>query len=141
MHAQRARSELSYTDICSRLDIRYKGDFSTPAAAWMKLDRAFQQRKESRFQWSDRLNSIGDSIFRLDVSGKTQSSRDWSRSFALRLIIGMRGSKRWSRVFLKLWKRLKKASGGITTSRGRLITIAPNGLVPMYGDGHRKGKE
>ena len=47
-----------------------RGIFSTPAAAWMKLDQAFQQRNESLFQWSDRLNRIGDSIFRLDVGGR-----------------------------------------------------------------------
>ena len=52
------------------MESRYEGDFSTPAAAWMKLDQAFQQRKESLFQWSGRLNRIGDSILRLDVSGR-----------------------------------------------------------------------
>ena len=36
----------------------------------MKLDQAFQQGNESLFQWSDRLNRIGDSIFRLDVGGR-----------------------------------------------------------------------
>ena len=40
-----------------------RGDFSTPVAAWIKLDQAFQQHKESIFQWSDHLNRIGDSIF------------------------------------------------------------------------------
>ena len=35
-----------------------------------KNDPCFQQRTESLFQWSDRLNRIGDSIFRLDVSGR-----------------------------------------------------------------------
>ena len=70
MYAQRAKGDLSFKEICSRLESRYEGDFSTPAAAWMKLDKAFQQRNESLFQWSDRLNRIGDSIFRLDVSGR-----------------------------------------------------------------------
>ena len=70
MYAQRAKGELGFHEICSRLESRYEGDFSTPAAAWMKLDQAFQQRNESLFQWSDRLNRIGDSIFRLDVGGR-----------------------------------------------------------------------
>ena len=70
MYAQRAKGELSFHEICSRLESRYEGDFSTPAAAWMKLDQAFQQRNETLFQWSDRLNRIGDSIFRLDVGGR-----------------------------------------------------------------------
>ena len=70
MYAQRAKGELNFHEICSRLESRYEGDFSTPAAAWMKLDQAFQQRNESLFQWSDRLNRIGDSIFRLDVGGR-----------------------------------------------------------------------
>ena len=70
MYAQRAKGELSFHKICSRLESRYEGDFSTPAAAWMKLDQAFQQRNETLFQWSDRLNRIGDSIFRLDVGGR-----------------------------------------------------------------------
>ena len=52
------------------MESRYEGDFNTPAAAWIKFDQAFQQRAESLFQWSDRLNSIGDSIFRLDVGGR-----------------------------------------------------------------------
>ena len=34
------------------------------------LDQAFQQQTESLFQWSDCLNKIGDSIFRLDVGGR-----------------------------------------------------------------------
>ena len=59
MYAQRAKGELGFHEICSRLESRYGGDFSTPAAAWMKLDQAFQQRNESLFQWSDRLNRIG----------------------------------------------------------------------------------
>ena len=71
MYAQRAKGELGFHEICSRLESRYEGDFSTPAAAWMKLDQAFQQRNESLFQWSDRLNRIGDSIFRLDVGGRS----------------------------------------------------------------------
>ena len=62
--------ELSFQEICSRLESRYEGDFSSPAAAWIKLDQAFQQWTESLFQWSDRLNKIGDSIFRLDVGGR-----------------------------------------------------------------------
>ena len=70
MYAQRAKGRLDFHEICSRLESRYEGDFSTPAAAWMKLDQAFQQRNESLFQWSDRLNRIGDSIFRLDVGGR-----------------------------------------------------------------------
>ena len=71
MYAQRAKGELSFKEICSRLESPYEGDFSTPAAAWMKLDQAFQQRNESLFQWSDRLNRIGDSIFRLGVGGRS----------------------------------------------------------------------
>ena len=47
-----------------------QGGFSTHAARWMKLDKAFQHQKESLFQWADRLNVIGDSIFKLDVSGR-----------------------------------------------------------------------
>ena len=70
MYAQRARGDLSFKEICSRFEIRYEGDFSTPAAAWMKLDQAFQQRNETLFQWSDRLDRIGDFILRLDVSGR-----------------------------------------------------------------------
>ena len=70
IYAQRAKGELSFKEICSRLESQYEGDFSTSAAAWVKLDQAFQQRKESLFQWSDRLNRVGDSIFRLDVSGR-----------------------------------------------------------------------
>ena len=62
--------ELSFKEICRRLESRYEGDFSSPAAAWIKLDQAFQQQTESLFQWSDRLNKIGDSIFRLDVGGR-----------------------------------------------------------------------
>ena len=50
MYAQRARGELSFKEICSRLESRYEGDFSIPDVAWMKLDQAFQQRKESLFQ-------------------------------------------------------------------------------------------
>ena len=70
MYAQRAMGELSFKEICSRLESQYEGDFSTPPAAWIKLDQAFQQRTESLFQWFHRLNSIGDSIFRLDVGGR-----------------------------------------------------------------------
>ena len=70
MYAQRIKGELSFQEICSRLESRYEADFSSPAAAWIKLDKAFQQRTESLFQWSDRLNKIGDSIFRLDVGGR-----------------------------------------------------------------------
>ena len=70
MYAQRVKGELSFQEICSRLESRYEGDFSSPAAAWIKLDQAFQQRTESLFQWSDRLNKVGDSIFRLDVGGR-----------------------------------------------------------------------
>ena len=70
VYGLRAKGELGFHEICSRLESRYEGDFSTPAAAWMKLDQAFQQRNESLFQWSDRLNRIGDSIFRLDVGGR-----------------------------------------------------------------------
>ena len=33
MYAQRDRGELSFKEICSRLESRYEGDFSTPAAA------------------------------------------------------------------------------------------------------------
>ena len=36
MYAQRARGELSFKEISSRLESRYKGDFSTPDAVWMK---------------------------------------------------------------------------------------------------------
>ena len=70
MRAQQISGDLSFKEICSRLESRYEGDFSTPAAAWSKLDQAFQQREESLFHWSDRLNSIGDSIFRVDISGR-----------------------------------------------------------------------
>ena len=70
MCAQRVWGELSFKEICSRLESRYEGDFSTPAAAWSKLGQAFQQREESLLHWSDRLNRIGDSIFRLDISGR-----------------------------------------------------------------------
>ena len=70
MYVQRVHGEVSFKEICSRLESRYEGDFSTPAAAWSKLDQAFQQREESLFHWSDRLNSIGDSIFRVDISGR-----------------------------------------------------------------------
>ena len=70
MYAQRPRGELIFRDTCGRLERRYEGDFSTPTAAWMKLDEAFQQRKESLLQWAYRLNSIGDSIFKLDVNGR-----------------------------------------------------------------------
>ena len=70
MYAQRAKGELSFQEICSRLESRYEGDFSTPAGAWIKLDQAFQQRTESLFQWSDRINKIGYSIFRLGVGGR-----------------------------------------------------------------------
>ena len=75
MHAQRVRGELSFKEICSRLESRYEGDFSTPAAAWSKLDQVFQQREESLFHWSDRLNSIGDSIFRVDIRGRNSIER------------------------------------------------------------------
>ena len=71
LYAQRAKGDLSFKEICSRLESRYEGDFSMPAAAWMELDQAFQQRNESLFQWSDRLNRIGDSISRLDVGGRS----------------------------------------------------------------------
>ena len=70
MYAQRVHGELSFQDICRRLETQYEGDFSTPAAAWSKLGQAFQQREESLFHWYDRLNSIGDSIFRVDISGR-----------------------------------------------------------------------
>ena len=70
LYVQRVHGDLSFKEICSRLESRYDGDFSTPAAAWSKLDQAFQQREESLFHWSDRLNSIGDSIFRVDISGR-----------------------------------------------------------------------
>ena len=70
MYAQRARGKLSFNEMCSGLESRYEGDFSTPDAAWMKLGQVFQQRKESLFQWSERLNRIEESIFRLDVSGR-----------------------------------------------------------------------
>ena len=70
VYAQRAKGDLSFKEICSRLESRYEGDFSTSAAAWMELDQAFQQRNESLIQWFDRLNRIGDSSFRLDVSGR-----------------------------------------------------------------------
>ena len=70
MYAQRIHGELSFQEICRRLERRYEGDFSSPAAAWIKLDQAVQQQTESLYQWSDRLNKIGDSIFRLDVGGR-----------------------------------------------------------------------
>ena len=70
MRAQQISGDLSFKEICSRLESRYEGDFSTPAAAWSKLGQAFQQREESLFHWYDRLNSIVDSIFRVDISGR-----------------------------------------------------------------------
>ena len=70
MYAQRIHGELSFQEICRRLERRYEGDFSSPASAWIKLDQAVQQQTESLYQWSDRLNKIGDSIFRLDVGGR-----------------------------------------------------------------------
>ena len=70
MYAQRIHGELSFQEICRRLERRYEGDFSSPAAAWIKLDQAVQQQTESLYQWSDSLNKIGDSIFRLDVGGR-----------------------------------------------------------------------
>ena len=47
MYTQRALGELSFRDMCRRLERRYEGDFRTPAAAWKKLDEALQQQKES----------------------------------------------------------------------------------------------
>ena len=41
MYAQRARGDLSFKEICHRLESRYEGEFSTTAAAWMKLNQAF----------------------------------------------------------------------------------------------------
>ena len=70
MYMQRVHGEVSFQDICRRLETRYEGDFSSPTAAWIKLDQAAQQQTESLYQWSDRLNKIGDSIFRLDVGGR-----------------------------------------------------------------------
>ena len=70
MYVQHVHGEVSFQDICSRLESQYEGDFSTPAAAWSKLGQVFQQREESLFHWYDRLNSIGDSIFRVDISGR-----------------------------------------------------------------------
>ena len=75
MYAQRVHGEVSFQDICRRLETQYEGDFSSPAAAWSKLDQAFQQREESLFHWSDRLNSIGDSIFRVDIRGRNSIER------------------------------------------------------------------
>ena len=91
MYAQRARGDLSFKEICHRLESRYEGEFSTPAAAWMKLNQAFQQRNESLSQWSDRLNRIGDSIFRLDVCGKKlHRNKTGIQVLLLRLGIGRR---------------------------------------------------
>ena len=75
MYVQRVHGEVSFQDICRRLETRYEGDFSTPAAAWIKLDQAAQQQTESLYQWSDRLNSIGDSIFRVDIRGRNSIER------------------------------------------------------------------
>ena len=63
MYARRARGDLSFKEICNRLASRYEGDFSTPAAAWMNLGQAFQQRNESLLQWS------GETISK-DVDGR-----------------------------------------------------------------------
>ena len=101
-YAQRARGELSFKEICSRFERRYEGDFSTPASAWSKLGQAFQQRGESLFQWSDRLSRIGDSIFRLDISGRNSIEPRLVSSFASRLGIEMRVLKQWNRVLLNL---------------------------------------
>ena len=70
MYMQRVHGDVSFQDMCRRLETRYEGDFSSPTAAWIKLDQAAQQQTESLYQWSDRLNKIGDSIFRLDVGGR-----------------------------------------------------------------------
>ena len=70
MYMQRVHGDVSFLDMCRRLETRYEGDFSSPTAAWIKLDQAAQQQTESLYQWSDRLNKIGDSIFRLDVGGR-----------------------------------------------------------------------
>ena len=75
MYMQRVHGDVSFQDMCRRLETQYEGDFSSPAAAWSKLDRAFQQREESLFHWSDRLNSIGDSIFRVDIRGRNSIER------------------------------------------------------------------
>ena len=72
---QRVHGDVSFQDMCRRLETQYEGDFSSPAAAWSKLDQAFQQREESLFHWSDRLNSIGDSIFRVDIRGRNSIER------------------------------------------------------------------
>ena len=90
MYVQRATGELSFKEIGSRLESRYEGDSSTVAAAWMKLDQAFQQRKELLFQWSDRLDRIkGVPFIGWMLVEETQLSQNWSRSFASRLGIAM----------------------------------------------------
>ena len=75
MYMQRVHGDVSFQDMCRRLETQYEGDFSSPAAAWSKLDQVFQQREESLFHWSDRLNSIGDSIFRVDIRGRNSIER------------------------------------------------------------------
>ena len=109
MYAQRAKGELSFKEIFSRLESRYEGDFSTPAAAWMKLDQAFQQRNESLFQWSDRLNRIGDLIFRLDVGGRSSIKTRLVSKFCFAALDRETGVKAMEQVLLKLWKRQLKA--------------------------------
>ena len=71
MYMQRVHGDVTFQEVCRRLAKRYEGDFSSPTAAWIKLDQAAQQQTESLYQWSDRLNKIGDSIFRLDVKGRS----------------------------------------------------------------------
>ena len=136
MYARRARGDLSFKEICNRLASRYEGDFSTPAAAWMNLGQAFQQRNESLFQWSDRLNRIGDSIFRLDLCGRNSIETRLVSKFCFAAWDRETGVKTTK---LELWKRHSKALGSISMSRVRLILVAPSGLQRMYGDGRRKG--
>ena len=138
MYAQRARGELSFKEICSRLESRYEGDFSTPDAAWMKLGQVFQKRKESLFQWSERLNRIRESIFRLDVRGRNSVERSQVSKFCFAAWDRDAGVKAMEEGPPKT---LEEAVESVRSAfRWRLITIMPNGLVPMHGDGLRKGK-
>ena len=75
MYMQRVHGDVTFQEVCRRLAKRYEGDFSSPTAAWIKLDQAAQKQTESLYQWFDRLNSIGDSIFRVDIRGRNSIER------------------------------------------------------------------
>ena len=75
MNMQRVHGDVTFQEVCRRLAKRYEGDFSSPTAAWIKLDQAAQKQTESLYQWFDRLNSIGDSIFRVDIRGRNSIER------------------------------------------------------------------